>query len=50
LKELQNEDGESVTNALWWTRLGNVGDGRKLQQSEADHGVRAVERSAALPH
>jgi hypothetical protein len=50
LKALQNEDGESVTNALWWTRLGNVGEGRKLQQSEADHGVRAVERSAALPH
>lgn len=50
LKALQNEDGESVTNVLWWTRLGDVGEGRKLQKPDADHGFGAVERRAAIPH
>lgn len=50
LKALKNEDGESVQLVLWSTRLGDVGEGRKLQQSEADHGSGAVERGAAIPH
>lgn len=50
LKALKNEDGEAVELVLWSTRLGDVGKGRKLQESDADHGVRTVEGRTALPH
>jgi hypothetical protein len=50
LKALQNEDGKAVTLVTWSTRLGDVEGRRKLQESDADHGRRAVEGSSALPH
>lgn len=49
LKALQNEDGEAVHLVTWSTRLGDEGR-RKLQESNANHGLRTVETSSALPH
>lgn len=50
LKALRNEDGEAVQLVTWSTRLGDVEGRRKLQESDANHGLRAVEGSTALPH
>jgi hypothetical protein len=50
LKALQNESGESALQVLWWARLGDERQGRQLQESDADHGLRTVEGSTALPH
>lgn len=49
LKALRDEGGESLPLVTWWTRLGDEGR-RQLQESDPDHGFRAVVSSEALPH
>jgi hypothetical protein len=47
LKALRDEGGEAVDLVTWWTGLGGV---ERREEHNADHGVRTVERSEALPH